>query len=109
MNMNGPTVRVRHRDAVRGEAGNLSFYQEKLRRLLEDQKLAGARLDTIDEAAIDGYKQRRRGVTLRTPLGAHSGRTWPGLHSFCFPSARGASESSDCAVPGSETGCGAFG
>ena len=37
----------------------ISFYNEKLRRLLEDKKLAGARLNAIDEAVIDGYKQRR--------------------------------------------------
>jgi len=37
----------------------VSFYKEKLRRLLEDRKLAGARLSAIDEAVIDGYKQRR--------------------------------------------------
>jgi len=37
----------------------VSFYKEKLRRLLEDRKLSGARLNAIDEAAIDGYKQRR--------------------------------------------------
>jgi integrase len=35
------------------------FYQEKLRRLLEDPRLADSRLDAIDEAVIDGYKQRR--------------------------------------------------
>lgn len=34
-------------------------YQEKLRRLLEDPQLAGARLNLIDNAIIDGYKQRR--------------------------------------------------
>ncbi len=37
----------------------VSFYKEKLRRLLDDRQLCGARLDTIDEAVIDGYKQRR--------------------------------------------------
>lgn len=37
----------------------VSFYQEKLRRLLADRQLAGARLNAIDEAVIDGYKQRR--------------------------------------------------
>ena len=37
----------------------VGFYQEKLRRLLEDPHLAGARLNAIDEAMIDGYKQRR--------------------------------------------------
>lgn len=37
----------------------VGFYQEKLRRLLEDPQLAGARLDAINEAVIDGYKQRR--------------------------------------------------
>jgi integrase len=35
------------------------FYQEKLRRLLADRKLSGARLGAIDEAVVDGYKQRR--------------------------------------------------
>jgi len=37
----------------------VEFYEEKLRRLLADSQLAGARLDAIDEAVIDGYKQRR--------------------------------------------------
>ena len=35
------------------------FYDEKVRRLLADAQLAGARLDAIDESVIDGYKQRR--------------------------------------------------
>jgi integrase len=37
----------------------VSFYQEKVRRLLADRQLSGTRLDAIDEAVIDGYKQRR--------------------------------------------------
>jgi len=37
----------------------VSFYREKLRRLLSDQQLSSARLSAIDEAAIDAYKQRR--------------------------------------------------
>ncbi|MGA3239475.1 MAG: hypothetical protein ABSG03_24630 [Bryobacteraceae bacterium] len=37
----------------------VGFYQEKLRRLLADQTLSGTRLNAIDEAIIDGYKQRR--------------------------------------------------
>jgi hypothetical protein len=37
----------------------VGFYQEKLRRLLEDPELSKARLNTIEEKAIDGYKQRR--------------------------------------------------
>jgi integrase len=37
----------------------VGFYREKLRRLLADQQLCGARLSAIDEATIDGYKQRR--------------------------------------------------
>jgi hypothetical protein len=37
----------------------VSFYKEKLRRLLADRQLSSARLDAIDEAVIDGYKQRR--------------------------------------------------
>jgi integrase len=37
----------------------ISFYKEKLRRLLADRQIAGLRLDAIDEAVIDGYKQRR--------------------------------------------------
>jgi integrase len=36
----------------------VGFYKEKLRRLLTDRMLAGARLRDIDEV-IDGYKQRR--------------------------------------------------
>ncbi len=35
------------------------FYKEKLRRLLADRQLSAARLNEIDEALIDGYKQRR--------------------------------------------------
>jgi len=48
----------------------VGFYQEKLRRLLEDSTLAGARLDAIDESVIDGYKQRRTRQASRygTPL-----------------------------------------
>jgi integrase len=37
----------------------VTFYKEKMRRLLEDKKLAALRLNGIDEAAIDAYKQRR--------------------------------------------------
>ena len=37
----------------------IGFYKEKLRRLLADRELAGARLDAINEGLIDGYKQRR--------------------------------------------------
>ncbi len=37
----------------------VGFYREKLRRLLADQQLSGARLSAIDEAIIDAYKQRR--------------------------------------------------
>jgi integrase len=37
----------------------VGFYQEKLRRLMADRKLAGVRLDAIDEGAVDAYKQRR--------------------------------------------------
>jgi integrase len=37
----------------------VGFYKEKLRRLLEDSKLANARLDAIEKATIDAYKQRR--------------------------------------------------
>jgi integrase len=35
------------------------FYKEKLSRLLSDSVIAGTRLEAIDAAAIDGYKQRR--------------------------------------------------
>jgi hypothetical protein len=35
------------------------FYQEKMRRLLADRHLCALHLNAIDEAAIDGYKQRR--------------------------------------------------
>ena len=44
---------------MRGKAATVSFYKEKLRRLLADRELCGARLDAIDKAVIDGYKQRR--------------------------------------------------
>jgi len=37
----------------------VAFYKEKLRRLLAYKDLADLRLDAIDEAVIDGYKQRR--------------------------------------------------
>jgi len=37
----------------------VDFYKKEMRRLLEDRKLSGVRLNEIDEAAIDGYKQRR--------------------------------------------------
>jgi hypothetical protein len=37
----------------------VDFYQRMTRRLLADKELPSARLDTIDEAVIDGYKQRR--------------------------------------------------
>ena len=37
----------------------MNFYKEKLRRLLADRQLSSVRLDAIDEAVIDGYKQRR--------------------------------------------------
>jgi site-specific recombinase XerD len=37
----------------------VSFYQEKLQRLLADSQVAGLRLNAIDEAVIDAYKQRR--------------------------------------------------
>lgn len=37
----------------------VSFYKEKLRRLIADRQLSGLRLDMIDEAVIDGYKPRR--------------------------------------------------
>jgi integrase len=35
------------------------FYKKEMRRILADRQLSAARLDTIDEALIDGYKQRR--------------------------------------------------
>ncbi len=38
----------------------VSFYKEKYRRLLEHAPLANARLDAIDEALVDTYKQIRR-------------------------------------------------
>jgi len=48
----------------------VGFYQEKLRRLLGDSKLSAAWLDAIDEAVIDGYKQRwtRRPSRYGRPL-----------------------------------------
>lgn len=48
----------------------IKFYKEKLRRLLEDDSVAGTRLNAIDEAVIDGYKQRRTRKASRygTPL-----------------------------------------
>ncbi len=38
----------------------IQFYREKLKRLLEYKPLAGARLDEIDEALIEGFVQDRR-------------------------------------------------
>lgn len=35
------------------------FYKERLRRLLSDTVIGGTRLEAIDAAVIDGYKQRR--------------------------------------------------
>jgi len=43
----------------------VSFYKEKLRRLLDYGPFATARLDTIDEAMIDGYKLHRATVVSR--------------------------------------------
>ena len=37
----------------------IDFYKKEMRRLLADRQLSAARLDAIDEAVIDGYKQRR--------------------------------------------------
>jgi hypothetical protein len=39
----------------------VSFYKEKLRRLLDDSPLSSARLDQIEEGVIDGYKRGDRG------------------------------------------------
>lgn len=44
------------------------FYQEKLRRLLADRQLCCARLNAIDEAVIDGYKQRRTPASVNREL-----------------------------------------
>ena len=38
----------------------ISFYKEKLTRLLEYERLASATLDNIDESLIEGYVQERR-------------------------------------------------
>jgi len=37
----------------------VDFYKKEMRRLLADAELSSARLNAIDEAVIDGYKQRR--------------------------------------------------
>jgi integrase len=37
----------------------VSFYKEKLRRLLADSELASAKLDAIQKGTIDAYRQRR--------------------------------------------------
>ncbi len=37
----------------------VDFHKKEMRRLLADAELSSARLDAIDEAVIDGYKQRR--------------------------------------------------
>jgi hypothetical protein len=42
----------------------ISFYKEKLARLLEYQPLASARLDKIDEALIAGYVKMRRATII---------------------------------------------
>lgn len=46
----------------------MRFYQEKLRRLLADRQLCCARLNAIDEAVIDGYKQRRTPASVNREL-----------------------------------------
>jgi integrase len=43
-----------------GKPRTISFYKEKLARLLEYEPLAAARIDAIDEALIEGYVQDRR-------------------------------------------------
>jgi integrase len=43
----------------------VEFYKAKLKTLLEDETLASARLDTIDEAAIESYVQARSRVKSR--------------------------------------------
>ncbi|MCU1330620.1 MAG: int, partial [Bryobacterales bacterium] len=45
--------------ACADKPATVTFYKEKLRRLLSDPILSGTRLDQIDEAAIGEYKQRR--------------------------------------------------
>ena len=51
--------RLRSRPLCAEKPATVGFYQEKLRRLLEDRSLPSTPLDAIDEAVIDGYKQRR--------------------------------------------------
>jgi len=58
------------------KAATVRFYQEKLRRLLADRQLCCARLNAIDEAVIDGYKQRRTPAVRAGLKQRQSGRFW---------------------------------
>lgn len=67
-----PTLRdfaQRFRDAIALQCAakprTIQFYNEKLERLLEHEDFANARLDQIDEAGIDKYKQSRSKHTSR--------------------------------------------
>jgi integrase len=43
----------------------ITFYKNRMKSLLANDSLAGARLDTIDEAAIEAYKQTRSRTNSR--------------------------------------------
>lgn len=67
------------------------FYREKLRRLLEDRTLPKTPLDAIEEAVIDGYKQRRTRQASRYGRAAVAGLCEPGAghaEAFAAPGAR---------------------
>ncbi|MGA2184762.1 MAG: site-specific integrase [Bryobacteraceae bacterium] len=55
----GPRFEAAIKTLCADKPATVTFYAEKLRRLLADSQLPDVRLDAIDEAVIDGYKQRR--------------------------------------------------
>jgi hypothetical protein len=58
----------------------VDFYRKQMKRLVADRQLASARLDTIDEAVIDGYKQRRTRQESRLGARCHQHQlieNWP--------------------------------
>jgi hypothetical protein len=65
----GPRFESAIKTPCADKPATVGFYETKLRRLLEDKQLAAARPNTIDEAVIDRYKQRRSrtGASRRGP------------------------------------------
>lgn len=52
------------------ETATITFYKEKVRRLLENRQLAGLRLNAVNKSTIDSYKQWRTRQSSRygTPV-----------------------------------------